>query len=138
MLLVWGIVFLLSGLLLLLGGGMHSGPVPDANFTTCDKHTPSAGVDSAQIYRRVWQLYVAHIFVFVMLSAAVCYATLHLQNQTYSEDFGIDNFIDEPQIAIIKVLLLQYQPQFLHGLAGSISPGAPLVGALPAAPAHPL
>ena len=70
-------------------------------------------VATAQIYRRVWQLYVAHIFVFVMLAAAVCYATLHLQNQAYSEDFGIDNFIDEPQIAIIKVLLLQYQPQFL-------------------------
>jgi hypothetical protein len=42
----------------------------------------------------------------------VCYATLSL-HQTYSEDFGIDNFIDEPQVAIIKVLLLQYQPQFL-------------------------
>src|SRR5262249_60902198 len=65
----------------------------------------------AQIYRRICQLYVAHIFIFVILAAEVCYATLSLQNQTYSEDFGIDNFIDEPQVAIIKVLLLQYQPQ---------------------------
>src|SRR5499425_3170828 len=48
-------------------------------------------IATAQIYRRVWQIYVAHIFVFVMLAAAVCYATLHLQNQTYSEDFGIDS-----------------------------------------------
>jgi len=48
----------------------------------------------------------------VILAAEVCYATLSL-HQTYSEDFGIDNFIDEPQVAIIKVLLLQYQPQFL-------------------------
>src|SRR6266566_3663123 len=68
---------------------------------------------TGQIYRRIWQLYVAHIFIFVILAAEVCYATLNLQNQTYSEDFGIDNFIDEPQVAIIKVLLLQYQPQFL-------------------------
>src|SRR5215510_12566395 len=68
---------------------------------------------TGQIYRRIWQLYVAHIFIFVILAAEVCYATLSLQNQTYSEDFGIDNFIDEPQVAIIKVLLLQYQPQFL-------------------------
>ena len=49
MLLVSGIVFLLNGLLLLLGGRTHSGPVPDANFTTCDKHTPSAGVDSTHL-----------------------------------------------------------------------------------------
>src|SRR4029450_11537143 len=68
---------------------------------------------TGQIYRRIWQLYVAHIFIFVILAAEVCYATLNLQNQTYSEDFGIDNFIDEPQVAIIMVLLLQYQPQFL-------------------------
>jgi hypothetical protein len=68
---------------------------------------------TGQIYRRIWQLYVAHIFIFVILAAVVCYATLNLQNQTYSEEFGIDNFIDEPQVAIIKVLLLQYQPQFL-------------------------
>jgi len=68
---------------------------------------------AGHIYRRAWQLYVAHIFTFVLFAAAICYATLAVQNQTYSEDFGIDNFIDEPQVAIIKALLLQYQPQFL-------------------------
>src|SRR6266567_8662752 len=68
---------------------------------------------TGHIYRRVWQLYVAHIFTFILFAAAICYATLAVQNQTYSEDFGIDNFIDEPQVAIIKALLLQYQPQFL-------------------------
>src|SRR4029078_994817 len=70
-------------------------------------------IATAQIYRRIWQLYVAHIFTFVVLAAGVCYATLLVQNQTFSEDLGIDNFLDEPQVAIIKVLLLQYQPQFL-------------------------
>lgn len=68
---------------------------------------------TGHIYRRVWQLYVAHIFTFVLFAAAISYATLAVQNQTYTEDFGIDNFIDEPQVAIIKALLLQYQPQFL-------------------------
>src|SRR5260370_7548333 len=67
---------------------------------------------TGQICRRIWQLYVAHIFIFVILAGEVWYATRSL-HQTYSEDFGIDNFIDEPQVAIIKVLLLQYQPQFL-------------------------
>ena len=67
---------------------------------------------TAQIYRRVWQLYIAHIFTFVVFAAGICYAMLKTQNQTFSEDLGIDNFLDEPQVAIIKVLLLQYQPQY--------------------------
>src|SRR5215475_13882254 len=28
---------------------------------------------TGQIYRRIWQLYVAHIFIFVILAAEVCY-----------------------------------------------------------------
>src|SRR5438132_9578485 len=38
---------------------------------------------TAQIYRRVWQLYVAHVFIFVILTAEVSYATLTVQDQTY-------------------------------------------------------
>src|SRR5262245_58887645 len=67
----------------------------------------------AQIYRRVWQLYVAHIFLFVIFAALVFYATLNVQHQNYNEDLGIDNFVDEPNIAIVKTLLLQYQPKYL-------------------------
>src|SRR6478752_462528 len=68
---------------------------------------------SGRIYRRVLQLYVAHILTFVVLVAGLCYVALRLQNQTYIEDFGIDYFIDEPGTATAKFLLLQYQPQFL-------------------------
>ena len=71
---------------------------------------------SGRIYRRVWQLYVAHILTFVVLVAGLYYVALRLQNQTYIEDFGIDYFIGEPQAAIAKFLLLQYQPQFLDVL----------------------
>ena len=70
-------------------------------------------IATAQIYRRVWQLYVAHIFLFVIFAALVFYATLNVQHQNYNEDLGIDNFVDEPNIAIIKTLSLQYQPQYL-------------------------
>ena len=70
-------------------------------------------IATAQIYRRVWQLYVAHIFLFVIFAALVFYATLNVQHQDYNEDLGIDNFVDEPNIAIVKTLLLQYQPKYL-------------------------
>jgi hypothetical protein len=70
-------------------------------------------IATAQIYRRVWQLYVSHIFLFVIFAALVFYATLNVQHQNYNEDLGIDNFVDEPNIAIVKTLLLQYQPKYL-------------------------
>ena len=76
-------------------------------------HRQGCMAAAGRIYRRVSQLYAAHILTFVVLAAGVCYATLRVHDQNYTEDFGIDNFVDEPKVAIIKLLLLQYQPQFL-------------------------
>lgn len=76
-------------------------------------HRQGCMAAAGRIYRRVSQIYAAHILTFAVLAAGVCYATLSVHDQNYTEDFGIDNFVDEPRVAIIKLLLLQYQPQFL-------------------------
>lgn len=68
---------------------------------------------TAQIYRRVWQLYVAHIFLFVIFTAEVSYAILVLHNPMYSEEMGVGDFLKEPHLAIIRALLLAFQPTFL-------------------------
>ncbi len=68
---------------------------------------------TVQIYHRVWQLYAAHIFIFVIYTAEVSYATLKLKTQTYSEELRLTNFLQEPHVAIIKTLMLQYQPELL-------------------------
>ncbi len=68
---------------------------------------------TAQIYRRVWQLYVAHIFLFVIFTAEVSYAMLVLQNPLYSEEMRVASFLQEPHLAIIRALLLAFQPMYL-------------------------
>jgi hypothetical protein len=68
---------------------------------------------TVQIYHRVWQLYVAHIFIFVIYTAEVSYATLQLKTETLSEELRLNDFLAQPHVAIIKMLLLQYQPEFL-------------------------
>lgn len=68
---------------------------------------------SAQVYRRVWQLYVAHIFLFMIFTAEVSYAVLAVNNPMYTEELRVGDFLKEPHIAIIKALLLQFQPAFL-------------------------
>jgi len=68
---------------------------------------------TAQVYRRVWQLYVAHIFLFVIFTAEVSYTVLAVNNPMYNEEMGVGDFLQEPHVAIIKALLLQFQPTFL-------------------------
>lgn len=70
-------------------------------------------VATVQIYYRVWQLYVAHIFIFMIYTAEVSYATFSLHTNNYSEELRLNNFLQEPDLAIVKALLLQYQPEFL-------------------------
>jgi hypothetical protein len=68
---------------------------------------------TAQIWRRVWQLYVAHIFIFVIFTAEVSYAVLAVNNPMYTEEMGVGDFLQQPHVAIIRALLLQFQPTFL-------------------------
>jgi len=68
---------------------------------------------TAQTYRRVWQLYVAHIFLFMIFTAEVSYAVLAVNNPMYNEELRVGDFLEQPHIAIIKALLLQFQPTFL-------------------------
>ncbi len=67
----------------------------------------------AQIYRRVWQLYVAHIFLFVIFTAEVSYTLIALQNPMYADELGVGDFLNAPHIAIIRALFLDFQPNFL-------------------------
>jgi hypothetical protein len=67
-----------------------------------------------RVYHRVWQLYVAHVFLFMMFIATVAYTVGALNNSLYAEEFGAANFLDEPGLAMAKALSLQFQPAFMH------------------------
>ena len=68
---------------------------------------------SAQVWRRAWQLYVAHIFLFVLFVAEVSYTAAKVKNPMYTEEMRVADFLEEPHIAVIKALTLQFQPVFL-------------------------
>jgi len=68
---------------------------------------------AAQTYRRVWQLYVAHIFLFVIFTAEVSYTLNAADKPMYAEEMGVGNFLQEPHIAIVQAMLLRFQPTFL-------------------------
>ena len=68
---------------------------------------------TANILRRAWQLYVAHIFLFMIFIAEVSYTVTTFNNPMYNEEMRVADFLGEPHIAIVKALLLEFQPTFL-------------------------
>ena len=68
---------------------------------------------TAQILRRAWQLYVAHIFLFMIFIAEVSYTVTTFNNPMYNDEMRVADFLQEPHVAIVKALLLQFQPTFL-------------------------
>src|SRR5919108_2360489 len=66
-----------------------------------------------RIYHRVWQLYVAHVFLFMQFMATVSYLVDTLNNAIYAEEFRAADFLKEPGVAVIKALTLQFQPEFM-------------------------
>ena len=68
---------------------------------------------TAQIWRRAWTLYVAHIFLFVLFIAEVSYTAATFQNPMYNDEMRVAEFLDEPHVAIVQALLLRFQPAFL-------------------------
>ena len=68
---------------------------------------------TAYVLRRVWQLYVAHIFLFMIFIAEVSYTVTTFNNPMYNDEMRVADFLGEPHIAIVKALLLEFQPTFL-------------------------
>ncbi len=66
-----------------------------------------------RIYHRVWQLYVAHVFLFMQFMATVAYLVDDLNTSIYAEEFRAADFLKEPGAAVIKALTLQFQPAFM-------------------------
>jgi hypothetical protein len=67
-------------------------------------------IATARIFRRVWQIYVAHVFLFVIFLAEISYVATRFENPLYSEEMGIMDFLKQPDVTIIQALLLRFRP----------------------------
>jgi hypothetical protein len=77
---------------------------------------PRAGYIStaADVMKRVWTLYVAHIFLFVLFTAQVTYSATALNRLNYLEETRLDVLGDDPYRSILEALLLRFQPSLLN------------------------
>ncbi|MBR7560074.1 OpgC domain-containing protein, partial [Mycobacterium tuberculosis] len=67
-------------------------------------------VASARIFKRVWQIYVAHVFLFTIYLAEISYVATSFENPLYAEEMGILDFLKQPDVTILQALLLKFRP----------------------------
>ncbi len=67
-------------------------------------------VASARVLKRAWQIYVAHVFLFAIYLAEISYVSHSFNNPLYSEEMGVVNFLNNPDVTIIQALLLKFKP----------------------------
>src|ERR1700732_1319965 len=52
-------------------------------------------IATARILRRVWQIYVANVFLFTLFLAEISYVATSFENPLYSEEMGIMDFLKQ-------------------------------------------
>jgi hypothetical protein len=65
---------------------------------------------TARVLRRAWQIYAAHIFLFMIYMAEIAYVAGSFDNPLYAEEMGILDFLKQPDVTLIQALLLKFKP----------------------------
>ena len=65
---------------------------------------------TTQVLKRCWQLYAAHILLFVFFIAQITWVSLRFDNASFVEELNVMQFHEQPQESIIRALLLHYRP----------------------------
>src|SRR3954465_7248291 len=67
-------------------------------------------VAGARMLKRAWQVYVAHIFLFVIYMAEIAYVSSSFENPLYAEEMGVFDFLRQPDVTLVQALLLKFKP----------------------------
>ena len=65
---------------------------------------------AARVYRRVWQLYVAHILLFVAFSAQIAWVSIARDTPALIEEMELLGLGQNPYRAILEAALLKFRP----------------------------
>jgi len=63
-----------------------------------------------QVLKRSWQLYAAHILLFVFFIAQITWVSIRFDNASFIEELNVVEFHQNPQESIIRALILHYRP----------------------------
>lgn len=67
-------------------------------------------VGSTRLWKRVWQLYVAHVILFVIYIAAIGWVALRYADPDILNEFNVAGLIENPIQTLTQGLLLRFKP----------------------------
>ena len=70
-------------------------------------------IAALRVGQRLWQLYVAHVFLFMVFMAMMAYTVEALNISLYAEESQAADFLKDPGVAVVKALTLQFQPAYM-------------------------
>ncbi|MCZ7566829.1 MAG: OpgC domain-containing protein [Burkholderiales bacterium] len=85
----------------------------------------------ARVVRRVWQLYVAHLLLFLAFTVQIAWVSLRTGRQAYLESMNLLGLVDDPARTLIETALLKFRPVNLDVLPLYIVVLASFAAALP-------
>ena len=65
---------------------------------------------TAHVWRRCWQLYVAHLILFVFYTAQIAWLAERFSNSMYVEEMNVTRFLEAPHVALLEALTLRFRP----------------------------
>lgn len=68
------------------------------------------GFTTLHVWQRCWQLYVAHLILFLFYTAQIGYVAEHFGNPMYMEEMNVTRLLDAPHLALLEALLLEFRP----------------------------
>src|SRR5450755_3654854 len=83
-----------------LAGYIYGPIIRDGNFLAALK----------RLWTRVWQMYVAHIMLFLLFTAQIARTVRKFDNPMYEDEFNVHNFLQHPDVLIGQALTLRYKP----------------------------
>jgi len=69
-----------------------------------------------RILRRAWKLYVAHIFILVVLAGIVFVANQHVESRDFVEELHLTYLVKNTEPALIDALTLRFKPGLMDPL----------------------
>ncbi|MDB5653649.1 MAG: putative OpgC protein [Tardiphaga sp.] len=67
-------------------------------------------VGATRLFKRVWQLYVAHVILFVIYIAAIGYVAQRYNDPDIINEFNVAGLVDNPIQTLSQGLLLKFKP----------------------------
>jgi hypothetical protein len=67
-------------------------------------------IGASRLLKRVWQIYVAHVFLFVIYLAEIGYIAQRYGNSGFTDEFNIRGFLENPAQFLFEGLILRFKP----------------------------